>query len=79
FSTIVDKATVEKLGENFGVQGFNGTGPYCWVSWQPRQELKLKKNPNYTWGPSFYKNPSPQVDEIVWRVIPEANTLMAAI
>lgn len=79
FSTVVDKATVEKLGENFGVQGFNGTGPYCWVSWQPRQDLKLKKNPHYNWGPSFYKNPSPQIDEIVWRVIPEANTLMAAI
>ncbi len=79
FSTIVDKNSVEELGENFGVQGFNGTGPYCWVSWQPRQELRLTKNPHYTWGPSFYESKSPQVDEIVWRIIPEANTMMAAI
>ncbi len=79
FASVVDKDTVEKLGQNFGVQGFNGTGPYCWVKWTPRQELVLKKNPYYDWGPPIYKNPKPQIDEIVWKVIPESNTLMAAI
>nr|WP_047574871.1 ABC transporter substrate-binding protein [Methylobacterium sp. ZNC0032] len=79
FASVVDKDTVEKLGQNFGVQGFNGTGPYCWSKWTPRQELVLKKNPHYNWGPSIYKNPKPQIDEVVWKVIPESNTLMAAI
>ncbi|MGX5735431.1 ABC transporter substrate-binding protein [Bosea thiooxidans] len=79
FASIVDKNAVESLGQNFGVQGFNGTGPYCWVKWTPRQELVLKKNPHYSWGPPIYKDPKPQVDEIVWKVIPESNTLMAAI
>jgi ABC-type transport system substrate-binding protein len=79
FASVVDKATVEKLGANFGVQGFNGTGPYCWSKWTPRQELVLKKNPHYAWGPPIYKDPKPQIDEIVWKVIPESNTLMAAI
>ena len=79
FSSIVDRNTVEKLGANFGVQGFNGTGPYCWVKWTPRQELVLKKNPAYAWGPPIYKDPKPQVEDIVWKVIPESNTLMAAI
>lgn len=79
FASVVDKATVEKLGPNFGVQGFNGTGPYCWSKWTPRQELVLKKNPHYSWGPPIYKDPKPQIDEIVWKVIPEWNTLMAAI
>ena len=79
FSTVIDKNSVEALGENFGVQGFNATGPYCWESWQPRQEMRLSKNPHYNWGPSFYQNPSPQIDEIVWKIIPEANTMMAAI
>lgn len=41
FATIVDQANVERLGQNFGVQGFNGTGPFCWASWTPRQELVL--------------------------------------
>ncbi|HEY8337929.1 MAG TPA: ABC transporter substrate-binding protein [Tardiphaga sp.] len=79
FTSVVDKDAVEKLGQNFGVQGFNGTGPYCWVSWTPRQELVLKKNPNYSWGPPIYRDPKPQIDQIVWRVIPESNTLMAAL
>jgi peptide/nickel transport system substrate-binding protein len=70
---------VEKLGANFGVQGFNGTGPYCWVSWTPRQELVLQRHPNYRWGPPIYQNPSPQVDRVIWRVIPEANTRLAAL
>jgi len=79
FTSIVDKNAVEKLGPNFGTQGFNGTGPYCWQSWTPRQQLVLTKNPYYNWGPSIYKNPSPQIDQIIWKVVPESNTLMAAI
>ncbi|MFC3125659.1 ABC transporter substrate-binding protein [Pseudoroseomonas globiformis] len=79
FFGIVDQATVEKLGDNFGVQGFNGVGPYCWQSWQPRQEMVLTKNPAYNWGPPIYNNPSPQVGRIVMRIIPEANTRLAAV
>ena len=79
FASIVDQATVEKLGPNFGVQGFNGTGPYCWVSWTPRQELVLQRHPNYRWGPPIYRNPAPQVDRVIWRVVPESQTRLAAL
>ena len=79
FASVVDQATVEKLGANFGVQGFNGTGPYCWASWTPRQELVLTKHPRYTWGPPIYSNPAPQVGRVIWRIIPEANTRLAAL
>lgn len=79
FASIVDEATVEKLGQNFGVQGFNGTGPYCWVSWTPRQELVLQRHPSYRWGPPIYQNPAPQVDRVIWRVVPESQTRLAAL
>ncbi|WP_210270049.1 ABC transporter substrate-binding protein [Aureimonas mangrovi] len=79
FASVVDREAVEELGENFGVQGFGGTGPYCWNSWTPRQEVVLDKNPHYTWGPPAYENGTPQVERMVWRVIPESNTLMAAM
>ena len=79
FASIVDQPTVEKLGANFGVQGFNATGPYCWSSWTPRQEMVLTKHAGYNWGPPIYKNPSPQLDRVIFRVIPEANTRLAAI
>ncbi|MBR0679150.1 ABC transporter substrate-binding protein [Roseomonas eburnea] len=79
FSSIIDQATVERLGQNFGVQGFNGTGPYCWVSWTPRQEMVLQRHPRYTWGPPIYQNPSPQVERVIWRMIPESQTRLAAL
>ncbi|MFC4166841.1 ABC transporter substrate-binding protein [Teichococcus aestuarii] len=79
FGSIVDQATVERLGDNFGVQGFNGTGPYCWQSWTPRQEMVLTKHPRYNWGPPIYKNPAPQVERIILRIIPEATTRLAAV
>jgi peptide/nickel transport system substrate-binding protein len=79
FASIVDKNTVEKLGPNFGVQGFNGTGPYCWSSWTPRSELVLTRHQAYNWGPPIFKNPSPQVDRVIWRIIPDDNTRLAAL
>jgi len=80
FASVVDRNTVERLGQNFGVQGFNGTGPYCWVSWTPRQDLVLQRHPNYRWGPQgVYQNPSPQVERVIWRVAPESQARLAAL
>lgn len=79
FGSVIDRNAAERLGDNFGVQGFNGTGPYCWVSWTPRQELVLQKHPTYAWGPPLYQNPSPQIDRVIWRIIPESNTRIAAL
>ena len=79
FSGIVDRDSVEKLGQNFGVQGFNGTGPFCWVSWTPRQDLVLRRHDGYDWGPPIFKNPAPQVDRVIWRIVPDDNTRIAAL
>ena len=79
FMSIVDKNAVESLGPNFGVQGFNGTGPFCWVSWTPRGDLVMRKHDGYVWAPPIFKNPTPQVDRVIWRVIPDDNTRLAAL
>ena len=79
FASVVDRASVEKLGANFGVQGFNATGPFCWVSWTPRADMVLRKHEGYVWGPPIFKNPSPQLDRVIWRVIPDDNTRIAAL
>ncbi|WP_249680963.1 ABC transporter substrate-binding protein [Roseococcus pinisoli] len=80
FGSILDRATVERLGDNFGVQGFNGTGPFCWSSWTPRTEMVLTRHPNYRWGPPSLENRGPaHVERIVWRVIPEAAARVAAL
>lgn len=80
FAGVIDRATVERLGDNFGSQGFNGTGPYCWASWTPRSELVLTRHPNYRWGPPIFENRGPaHVERIVWRVVPEATARLAAL
>lgn len=80
FAVIMDKANVEALGADFGVKGFNGTGPYCWGDWKPRNEFRLKKHAAYKWGPPIYENKgAAQIEEIVWRIVPEENTRLAAV
>jgi len=80
FASVVDRNTVERLGANFGVQGFNGTGPYCWESWTPRQDLVLTRHPTYAWGPPIFENRGPaQIERIIWRVVPEATARLAAL
>lgn len=79
-SSIIDPNEVEKLGTDFGVKHFNGTGPYCWVRWLPRNELVLKRNPHYNWGPDFYQNRGPaHVEQIVLKQVPDEGTRMAAM
>lgn len=80
FAVIVDKASVEKLGPDFGVKGMNATGPYCWGEWAPRDKMVLTRNPAYTWGPEIYENKGPaKVERVTWSIIGEENTLTAAL
>lgn len=80
WASIIDRADVERLGNDFGVRGINGTGPYCWVDWRPRNDLTLRRNPNYRWGPAIYENRGPaQIETVVWRIVPEETTRLAAV
>jgi ABC-type transport system substrate-binding protein len=80
-ATIISKENVEALGADFGLKGFDGTGPLCWESWEPRKELVLKKHAAYKWGPTgVYKNPGPVMyDRMVWRIVPEETTRIATM
>ncbi|MFV0492191.1 MAG: ABC transporter substrate-binding protein [Pseudorhodobacter sp.] len=80
FGTIVDQANVEALGPDFGVNGFNGTGPFCWQEWLPRDRLTMTRHEGYGWGPAFYENKgAAQIERITWQVVPEENTRTVAL
>jgi peptide/nickel transport system substrate-binding protein len=80
FAVVIDRQDVEKLGADFGVKGFNGTGPFCWVEWKPRDEMRIKRHDAYKWGPPIYDNRGPaQVQEVIWKIVPEENTRLAAL
>lgn len=80
FATIVDREQVEALGPDFGIQGMNGTGPYCWENWNPRDRLTMTRHEGYAWGPDFYDNKGEaQIDRLAWQVVPEENTRTIAL
>lgn len=57
-----------------------GSGPFMLGEWLAGQSLTLTANPGYTWGPSFMENQgAPHLSELVFKVIPEATTQMAAL
>lgn len=77
--SIINIEQVEALGEDFGVKGLDGTGPYCFDSWEARNQVTLTKHDGYTWGPPSAPFQSPQVDKIIWKVVPEQSTRVAAL
>lgn len=49
-----------------------GSGPFKFVSWEKDQKVVLEKNPDYY-------GEVPQIDQLVFRVIPEAADRVAAL
>lgn len=64
--TIVEKAVVEKEGDDYGqlTGSVVGTGPYMLDKWESGTEITLKKNPYYWNDPD-----SLDVDKVVYEVI----------
>jgi peptide/nickel transport system substrate-binding protein len=79
FHTILNVEQTKQLGADFGVKGFDGTGPYCFESWTPRDSTVLTKHVGYKWGPPIYDYTEAQVDKVIWKIIPEENTRVTAL
>ncbi len=47
-----------------------GSGPYKFVEWKPMEYIILEKYDDYFQG-------KPQIDTLVWKVIPDTNTLLS--
>jgi peptide/nickel transport system substrate-binding protein len=79
-NVIHNKESVEALGKDYGIKGADGTGPWCFESWQPRTQIVLKRHDAYKWGPSMYKNRGPvKFEKLVIKVVPEDSSRVAAM
>ncbi|MBI5032843.1 MAG: ABC transporter substrate-binding protein [Chloroflexi bacterium] len=57
-----------------------GTGPFMLGEWKTGQSITLKRNPDYKWGTPITQNrAAPYLDNLVFKVIPEASTQLAAL
>ncbi|MBM3646222.1 MAG: ABC transporter substrate-binding protein [Alphaproteobacteria bacterium] len=79
-NAIHNKESVEALGKDYGVKGADGTGPWCFESWQPRTQIVLRRHDAYKWGPSMYKNKGPvNFERLVIKIVPEDSSRVAAM
>ncbi|QQS12729.1 MAG: ABC transporter substrate-binding protein [Rhodospirillales bacterium] len=79
-NVIHSKESVEALGKDYGIKGADGTGPWCFESWQPRTQIVLKRHDAYRWGPSMYKNKGPvRFERLVIKIVPEDSSRVAAM
>jgi peptide/nickel transport system substrate-binding protein len=79
-NAIHNKDSVEALGKDYGIKAIDGTGPWCFDSWQPRTEIVLKRHDAYKWGPSLYKNKGPvKFEKLVVKIVPEDSSRVAAM
>ena len=62
----------QKVGIDYASSHPIGTGPYKFKEWVPGDRLVLTKNPDYWAGPV-------QLDTVVFRVIPEFSSRLAAL
>lgn len=68
---IINPKTISKYGKKI-IQEPNGTGPFTFDSWSPGKEIKLVKNKKY-WGES------PDLNAVVFKVVPEETTRVSMI
>lgn len=79
FLGIVSPAAVAASGAEFANQPV-GTGPFIFERWDKQDRIVLRANPDYAWGsPAFEHQDAPYVEELVFRIIPEAGTRLGAL
>jgi peptide/nickel transport system substrate-binding protein len=81
FTTAIhNQESVESLGKDYGTKAIDGTGPWCFESWQPRTEIVLKRHDAYKWGPSMYQNKGPvKFEKLSIKIVPEDSSRVAAM
>jgi peptide/nickel transport system substrate-binding protein len=80
YSAIPNMKMVEELGENYGLNEADGTGPYKFEEWVKDDHLTLVRNDDYAWGPEFYDNKGVAFPErLIFRTIPEEASRSAMI
>lgn len=75
---VVDKETVETMGDRFGVEPpLNGTGPYELKEWVRGEYILLERVDTYNHGPKWRTNQGPAyVQEVQFRILHEDSTRM---
>lgn len=77
---LVSPAAVRRYGDqDFGLHPV-GTGPFKFVEWIPNDHITLVRNEEYNWAPpTATHSGSAYLEKIIFRLIPEDGTRVAAL
>jgi peptide/nickel transport system substrate-binding protein len=63
---------IQQYGKDLGLHP-TGTGPFSFVSYQPDQNVVLKRNEDYTWGPPAVGHTGPaDIAKITFQIVPNS-------
>jgi peptide/nickel transport system substrate-binding protein len=76
--SISSPSALADYGQDYGRNPV-GTGPFKFVQWDAQSQIVLERNPDYNWAPEFAAHEGPAyLDQIVFRILPEAATRLTA-
>jgi len=77
WTCVLDPEYVEEMGDRFGIEGVNGTGPFELDEWVRGERIVLRRVEDYRHGPAWRSNQGPAyVDKVEFRIVPETSTLI---
>ena len=77
---IISPAALRRYGADFGPVVFVASGPFSIQSYQSGQEVTLVRNINYNWASRIFRhNGPPYLQRIVYKIITEPSTRLAAL
>lgn len=76
-TSVINAEAAEAAGEQYGRNPI-GTGPWKFVEWQAANQIVAERNPDYNWSPSFAHEGPAYIERLVFRFLPEAQTLVTA-
>jgi peptide/nickel transport system substrate-binding protein len=79
YAGIISYKSAKSVAET-GKGNLVGTGPFTLGEWKAGQSITLQRNLAYNWGATVTQNrAAPYLDSIVFKVIPDATTQLAAL
>ncbi len=76
-AAIVNVAAADAEGDQFGRQPVL-SGPWKVSEWRSGDRIILERNPDYAWGPAYAHQGAAYLQTLVFRVMPESATQVAA-
>lgn len=74
---IIQAAAASEMATDFGRRPIT-SGPWRVARWDSGERIVLERNDDYAWGPSYTRSGAPSIEQIVFRIVPEAATRTAA-